>query len=174
MRDILIDQARRYPRWALEDLYKLVHQAAMGSEHAVTDEARARDWLVREFADLGSGPDEPLLDPISADGLIVRVHLRPFARLALDPELLLAVFVRTAREFRGSTERIEESFSEAARLAREELIAFDEADVDGFFARMKAAGFPTVRHSAVFRAEYYPAYRVVARAFLPRKLLEIA
>jgi hypothetical protein len=173
MRAILIDQARRYPRWALEDLYKLAHQAAMGSEHAVTDEARAREWLVREFADLGSGPDEPLLDPISADGLIVRVHLRPFVRLTLDPELLLAVFVRTAREFRGSTERIEESFSEAARLAREGLLAFGVADVRSLAARMKAAGFPAVRHSAVFRAEYHPAYRVVACAFLPRGLLEI-
>ena len=174
MRDILIDHARRYPRWALEDLYKLAHQAAMGSEHAVTDEAHARAWLVREFADLGSGPDEPLLDPISADGLIVRVHLRPFARLALDPELLLAVFVRTAREFRGSTESIEESFSEAARLARDGLLAFGVADVRSFVARMRAVGFPAVRHSAIFQAEYRPAYRVVARAFLPRKLLEIA
>jgi len=171
MRDILIDQARRYPRWALEDLYKLVHQAAMGSEHAVTDEAHARAWLVRELADLRSGPDEPLLDPISADGLIVRVHLRPFVRVGLDSEVLLAAFLRTGKEFRGSTECIEESFSEATRLVRDGLLAFDEADVSRFFARMKAAGFPTVRHSAVFRAEYNPAYRVVARAFLPRELL---
>lgn len=173
MRDILIDQARRYPRWALEDLYKLVHQAAMGSEHAVTDETHARAWLVRELADLRSGPDEPLLDPISADGLIVRVHLRPFVRVGLDSEALLAAFLRTGKEFRGSTERIEESFSEAGSLAREGLLAFGVADVRGLVARMRAVGFPAVRHSAVFQVEYRPAYRVVARAFLPRRLLEI-
>ena len=172
MRAILIDHARRYPRWALEDLYKLAHQAAMGSEHAVIDEARAREWLMRELADLRSGPDEPLLDPISADGLIVRVHLRPFARLALDPELLLAVFVRTAREFRGSTESIEESFSEAAKLAHEGLLAFGVPDVRSLVARMKAVGFPAVHPSAVFEAAYHPAYRVVARAFLPREILQ--
>jgi hypothetical protein len=173
MRDILIDHARRHPCWALEDLYKLVHQGAMGSEHAVIDEARAREWLARELKDLESGPEEPLLDPISSDGLIVRVHLRPLVRLSLDPGLLLAAFVRTAREFRGSTERIEESFAEAAGLARDELLAFDEADVNGFFARMKVAGFPAVHHSAAFEAAYRPAYRVVARAFLPQDLLEI-
>jgi hypothetical protein len=39
---------------------------------------------------------------------------------------------------------------------------------------MRTVGFPAVRHSAVFQAEYHPAYRVVARAFLPRELLEIA
>jgi hypothetical protein len=169
--DILIDQARRYPRWALEDLYKLVHQAATGSEHAVIDEAHARVWLTRELADLRSGPDEPLLDPISADGSIVRVHLRPFARLGLDSEVLLAAFLRTGKEFRGSTERIEESFSEAARLARGGLLAFGETDVRSLIARMKSVGFPAVHHSAVFEAAYHPAYRVVARAFLPRELL---
>jgi hypothetical protein len=174
MRAILIDQARRYPRWALEDLYKLAHQAAMGSEHAVTDEARAREWLMRELADLRSGPDEPLLDPISADGLIVRVHLRPFARLGLASEILLAAFLCTGKEFRGSTERIEESLSEAAELAHEGLLAFGAADVRSLVARMKAVGFPAVRHSEVFQAEYLPAYRIVARAFLPRELLEIA
>ncbi len=171
MRDILIDQARRHPRWALEDLYKLIHQGAMGSEHAVIDEAHGREWLTRELKGLGSGPEEPLLEPISGDRLIVRVHLRPFARLGLDSEVLLAAFLRTGKEFRGSTDRIEESFSDAARLAREGLIAFDEAYVDGFFARMKAAGFPAIHHSAVFQAEYHPAYRVVARAFLARELL---
>jgi hypothetical protein len=170
MRDILIDHARRYPRWALEDLYKLAHQAAMGSEHAVIDEAHARAWLVREFADLGSGPDEPLLDPISADGSIVRVHLRPFASLGLDSEVLLAAFLSTGKEFRGSTERIEESFSEAARLTRDGLLAFNAADVRSLIARMKAVGFPAVHHSAVFEAAYHPAYRVVARAFLPWEL----
>jgi hypothetical protein len=171
MRDILIDHARRYPRWALEDLYKLVHQGAMGSEHAVIGEADAREWLTRELADLRSGPDEPLLDPISADGSIVRVHLRPFARLGLDSEVLLAAFLRTGEEFRGSAERIEEIFSEAASLAREGPLAFGVADVRSLVARMKAVGFPAVHHSAVFEAAYHPAYRVVARAFLPRELL---
>jgi len=170
MRDILIDHARRYPRWALEDLYKLVHQGAMGSEHAVIDEARAREWLTRELADLRSGPDEPLLDPISAGGSIVRVHLRPLVRLGLDAELLLGAFVRTAREFRGSTESIEVGFAEAAGLARDGLLAFGVADVRSLVARMRTVGFPAVRHSAVFRAEYHPAYRVVARAFLPWEL----
>jgi hypothetical protein len=174
MCEILMEHARRYPRWALEDLYKLVHQGTMGSEHAVTDEVRARAWLVREVADLESGPDEPLLDPISADELIVRVHLRPFARLGLDFETLLAAFLRTGKEFRGSADRIGESFSEAARLAREGLIAFAEADVRSLICRMKASGFPAVHHSAVFHAEYRPAYRVVARAFLPPELLAVA
>jgi len=176
MRAILLQHAERYPLWDIADLYKLVHQGAMGNEHAVADETAARAWLLRELEIMRSGPEghcpvEPILDSISADGSIVRVHLRQYVRLGLDAETLLGAFLHTAREFRGSTERIEESLSEAARLAREGLFAFDEADVRGLVARMKAVGFPAVHHSAVFEAAYRPAYRVVARAFLPRELL---
>ena len=67
MRTILAGHARRYPRWTEEDLYKLVHQAALGSEHAVQDEALARERLAREIAVLGPGPEEPLLDPLSPE-----------------------------------------------------------------------------------------------------------
>jgi hypothetical protein len=165
--DILIDHARRYPHWQLGDVYKLVHQGALGSEHVVSDEARARSWLVREVAEMGPGPDEPLVDPISPDGAIVRVHLRPYARLGLDVEQLLQAFLRTAREFRGSTGEVERGLMEAARLSREGLLAFHEADILDFLALMRAGGFPAVRHSAAFGAEYRPAYRVAARDVLP-------
>jgi hypothetical protein len=181
MRDILLQHAERYPLWDIADLYKLVHQGAMGNEHAVADETAARAWLLRELETMRSSPEghcpvghcpsEPLLDSISADGSIVRVHLRPYVRLGLDAETLLGAFLHTAREFRGSTESIEVGFAEAAGLARDGLLAFGVADVRSLLARMRAAGFPAIHHSAVFEAAYHPAYRVVARAFLPWELL---
>jgi hypothetical protein len=85
MRTLLLDHAHRYPFWELSDLYKLLHQAALGAEHALTNEAHVWEWLVRELADL-----EP-------DGTLVLVHLRPFAHLGLDPKLLLTAFF-TERE----------------------------------------------------------------------------
>src|SRR5262245_16198317 len=68
----------RYPRMQLEDIYKLLHQAAMGPEHAVEDVAAARARLHTEAQQLGSGPADPLVDPISPDGRLARVHLRTF------------------------------------------------------------------------------------------------
>jgi hypothetical protein len=59
-------------------VYKLLHQAAMGSEHAAPEEALARAWLDRELSQMGPGPAEGVVDPISPDGEVVRVHLRPF------------------------------------------------------------------------------------------------
>jgi hypothetical protein len=167
MRATLLDHAARYPKWEAADIYKLTHQAAMGSEHAVSDERAARAWLLRELREMGPGPDEPLIDPISADGSIVRVHLRPFAWMGLDAEMLLAAFLRTAREFRGSAPLLERGLADAAQLAGEGLIALDPTEVGLLAGRMRASGFPAVHHSDIYVVEYRPAYRVVARATLP-------
>lgn len=173
MRALLLDHARRYPAWELTDLYKLLHQAAMGAEHALTHEAGVREWLVRELAELsqGAGPDEPLLDPLSPDGQLVRVHLRPFVHCGLAPELLLQAFFRTARERTPAPEQLMASTEVAVQLAQERLLPFDADAVTAFFADRKAQGFPAYHHSAAFCQHYQPAYRVVARAFLPKELL---
>ncbi|MDD5263786.1 MAG: DUF4111 domain-containing protein [Candidatus Bipolaricaulis sp.] len=170
MRSILIEHARRYPRWQLADLYKLVHQSAMGSEHAVADEAHARARLTREMAEMGPGPSEPLIDPISPNAEVVRVHLRPYRREGFDPDLLLNAFVQTARQLRGSPERIEAGLAEAVQLARDGSIAFAEVDIAAVSARMRESGFPAVHHSDIYVVEYRPAYRVVSRATMDRGL----
>ncbi|MEN6369767.1 MAG: hypothetical protein ABFD77_08735 [Thermotogota bacterium] len=174
MRDIVLEHQRRYPCWKLDDLYKLVHQAALGSEHTVTDEARARAWLTQEMAKMGLGPHEPLIEPISPDGEVVRVHLRPYLRRRLDPELLLEAFVRTAEEFRGLHGRIDAGLAEAGRLAREGRLPFTETDIALLSARMRAEGFPAVHHSDVYVAEYHPAYRVISRASMAKELQELS
>jgi hypothetical protein len=174
MRRILAAHAARYPHWAIDDLYKLLHQAALGSEHAVSDVARARDWLTQELGRLGPGPEEPLIDPISPAGEVVRVHLRPFFRRHLEGELLLGAFTRTARHFQGSAHCIVEYGETAAGLAREGLLRFAEDEVAEFVSRMKDAGFPAVHHSPGFKAEYRPAYRVVAHHELPLEIIAAA
>ncbi len=167
MREILTDHAGRYPRWTEEDLYKLVHQAALGSEHAVKEHAGVAERLLRELETLGPGPDEPLLDPLTLDGVLARVHLRPFARLGLDPGPLAEAFIRTAGEFHGSLQRMDDYRGIAEELALAGRLQVSLGEVRRFFGEMKANGYPAVHHSARFVAHYMPAYRVVASRFLP-------
>lgn len=166
MSEVIAQHAARYPLWTAEDAYKLIHQAAMGSEHAAPTEEVARTWLEREFAQMGSGPDEPLIDPISPDGSIVRVHLRPYARRGLDPELLLEAFLRTAVEFRGSRAALERGLGSALSLAAAGALGTAAVEVRQVVERARAAGYPAVHHSVAFVAAYRPAYRVVDIAFL--------
>jgi hypothetical protein len=174
MRSILIDHARRYPQWAMDDLYKLIYQAAMGSEHGMSNESSTRDWLMQELAHLGPGPDEPLVDPISPDGCIVRVHLRPFAILQFQPEPLLQAFIRTAREVSPSQERLAEYAAAAIQLAEEGLLPFSVSLVTNSVADRRAQDFPAVHHSAHYRQLYRPAYRVILRDLLPMEVIAVA
>ncbi|NLN39584.1 MAG: hypothetical protein GX155_08300 [Smithella sp.] len=174
MKKILIEHAGRYPQWEPADLYKLIYQAAMGPGHALTDEGPARDILLREIAKLGSGPDEPLIESISPDGRVVRVHLRPFTRRGLAQELLLQAFIVTGRTFRTSQEKLFEYAGQAAAAAREDKIFIEQERLSTFFSQIRESQFPSVRHSDEYRRLYRPAYRVVTAGLLPAEIVNSA
>ena len=163
---ILKQHCERYPKLSVEDAYKLVFQACLGSEHAVANPEDARRWLEQELATLGSGPDEPLIDPISPDGRIVRVHLRPFAAQKGNPERLLQAFIQTANHYRGSRKELARSWAEVVRLAVENALPFSADEARAFGTKMADAGYPAVHHSKIYTVEYRPAYRVIAREYL--------
>ncbi len=163
---ILTSHLAHTPAMQVQDLYKLLHLAALGSGHAIRDEKMARGWLERELDEMGVGPDDPLLDPLSPDGEIVRIHLRPYRREGKDPDTLLRAFIHTANEWRGSPEKLKEYGVTASRLADKGLLPFSGEAVRSFFAEMEARGFPAVHHSDVYEQLYHPAYRVVARQYL--------
>ena len=159
---ILSSHLSRYPAMQIQDVYKLLHQAALGSEHAVTSLDSARNWLLREMAEMGEGPPEPLIDPISPGGKIVRVHLRPLAAAGHDPDVLLDAFIRTVNEVHGDV-RLLEKFWQAAIVTAK----FPVVEMEEFFRSMKAQNCPAVHHSPEYEKLYRPAYRVVSGTFCP-------
>lgn len=163
---ILVNQVSRYPQLEPRDLYKLAHQAALGSEHALTDVAGVRRWLERELAEMGPGPAAPLFDPISADGGIVRLNLRPFVAEHGDLAALLDAFVRTAQEFHGSVETLRRYLRYAVKINLGGALPFTVDEMVHFFARMETLGFPAAHHSEQYERAYRPAYRVLHRAYL--------
>jgi hypothetical protein len=159
---VLQSHLNRYPEMKIQDLYKLLHQAALGSEHAFLDPESARDWLTRELAEMSDGPRESLIDPISLDGGIVRIHLRPFVTAGYDADELLESFIRTAREYQGNARLLEEYWRAAVKTAY-----FAVGTMDKFIQTMKKQNYPPVHHSAEYERIYRPAYRVVAQEFCP-------
>ena len=168
---ILKEHARRYPRWTAEDLYKLIHQAAMGSEHAIQNEENVARYLQKELSDLPDGPPEPLIDPISGDGQILRVHLRPFIKRDFELQILLHAFIQTAKEFHGQKTLLDEYAQSGIELIRQSNFSFSEMNFQQLFAKMKTKGYPALHHSAPYKRHYSPVYRVIARQFLPQDLL---
>ena len=159
---ILRSHFMRYPAMQIQDVYKLVHQAAMGNRHAAPDPSSAREWLERELAEMGSGPVEPFVDPISADGEMIRVHLRPYLSSGGNIETLLDAFIHTANEFNGKTEALEVNWNSAVQTQLWPATAMDK-----FIAMMRLQNYPVVHHSDGYHQKYKPAYRVVWRKYFP-------
>lgn len=151
----------KYPILEVEDLYKIAFQAAMGSEHAVVSREAAGQWLEREMSSLSKVPSEPLSEPLSPDGSLVRVNLRALIELGCDPLPLLDAFVRTGKEFHGSQERLASYWLIIETMAEAEEIPFEVGRLEEMWKRMEGEGFPAVHHSATYRDEYHPAYRVI-------------
>jgi hypothetical protein len=163
LKTILTNQLQRYPLMQLDDLYKLIFQAAMGSEHAVPDREAAASYLQEELKRMGSGPEEPLIDPIAPDGRIVRVHLRPYLQSGEDPAMLLRAFLRTADRFQGSLEKLAAWWKDAIAVIEEQQLPLQVEPSQAFFTRMAEMGFPAVHHSQAYLSAYKPAYRVVLK-----------
>jgi len=158
---VLRGHIARYPSIQIQDMYKLIHQAAMGSEHAIDSVEGARQWMERELAEMGAGPDESVIDPISADGQIVRVHLRPFVAQGGDPETLINAFIRTANEYHGDIQVLKSYWNIAAGMGH-----FPTDEMDDFIQSMQAQNYPATHHSPEYERLYRPAYRVVWQKFI--------
>jgi hypothetical protein len=172
-REVVLSHISRYPLAQIEDLYKLTYQAAFGSEHAVKGINSARKWLLREINQLEEGSAESLFDPISADGQILRVHLRPYLETGADPELLIEAFVKTANEYRGSLELLLNYWKIVEYTVEICEILSEPARLRLFFSKMEADGFPAVHHSRPYQENYNPHYRVVSRDYLPPDIMNL-
>jgi hypothetical protein len=152
----------RYPAMQLDDIYKLLHQAALGPGHAVDTPAAARKRLDQEMAALGKGSAEPLQDIISPDGRLGRVHLRSYLAAGGSPDALHRAFVDTANSYAASPDKLAKFCGCLGDLAAAGGIPFAQEDVLAYFEKIARDGYPAVHHSEAFRNAYQPAYRVVA------------
>lgn len=161
----------RYPDMQLADIYKLLHQAALGNAHALTEAAAVRARLHEEIAAMGARPSEPLIepliDPISPDGKLARIHLRAYTAAGHDVDALAQAFIATAQQRPPQQDKLERFCACLGDFAATGEIAFDAALVRAYFARIVESGYPVVHHSDAFRSAYRPAYRVVQTDLLP-------
>jgi hypothetical protein len=160
---VLQAQLRRYPAMQIEDVYKLVYQAAFGNGHLITDAAEARAYLRSELDSVAADATEPLAESLSPDGSVVRVNLRPFKARGVDPELLVDAMLASAPRLHAQPEAFDRWWQEIVDAAARGTIPFDSAALRSFANAKKADGYPAIHHSAAYESRYHPAYRVVLR-----------
>jgi hypothetical protein len=164
---LLSQHLQRYPRMQLADIYKLLHQAALGPGHAVNDLAAARSRLEDEVKGLGEGPEDLIADPISPDGKLARIHLRPYLAAGYGADTLVDAFVQTARDFPSAPDKLVKFCGCLGDLAEADGLPFSRDEVERYFQSIASQRYPVVHHSEGYREAYRPAYRVVALDLLP-------
>jgi len=156
----------RYPNLELIDLYKLLHQSALGASHA----SAADDILEKEFNlewdNLTGVHVEPAIDPISPDGKIARIHLRSYLSQDFSKDDLLMAFIRTANAHNGSQEKLKKFCNCLRDLSKAKQLPFNPEDTEAFLNDVENKDYPTLRHSNIFKKEYEPSYRIVHLDYL--------
>lgn len=149
----------------VQDVYKMFYQAAFGVEHLLSDSAGVTTYLLSELSSVDSvQTNEPLLERISITPAPVRVNLRPFNALNLDPAVLVKVMFQSARETMPDTLMFYRMWNEFSALVRYGLLRFP-VDTIRVWDTMLEAGVPgPMHHSAGYTAANHPAYRVVRRS----------
>lgn len=164
---LLIDHVRRYPNLKIRDIFKFLHQSALGCEHLVSSCERAVDHIKRESESLfgcGSTAVEPL------DGNYSRVSLSVLSH-GLSPETLGILFFLSASEEKNGIEALNAKLSVAEDLILNGELPFSYDEFVAARNEWQSNGYPAIHHSEAFRSNYHPAYRVISNEFVPYLLL---
>ena len=161
-RAFLIEHLRRRPRMEARDVYKLLYQGVFGVSHIMGEKAWERLREEAERVDLLDHLDEPLVEPVSVDGRMVRVNLRPYLRQGGDLRTLYGAMLESA-EYEGDTTEFVSLWGMFKEAAAEQDLDFDDETIRLYDRSLEEKGPEPRHHSAAYREAYYPAYRVVMR-----------
>ena len=156
---------RANPAVRADDAYKWLFQATRGGEHAI-DREGALSWLQDEWKTLTPPrAGEREWEPLTADGAIGRLNLRPYRARGGDPVALAEAFARAASSFAEDPAAFRAAWEELGERVRTAPIgAITQADWARVDAEARRSNYDARHHSAAYEAAERPAYRVLTRA----------
>lgn len=159
---IIRKQIMLYPKFNVQDLYKLFYQITQGGIHYIHEMASVRNDLSIEWRRLNdSFFDEPLIEHIDPQKKLIRVNLRPFKDQNGTPEQILSLFERSLKASEPDENRLTLYWEEAIKMAEEMELPFSVKIMTDYWETMKMSGFPPARHSKGYRKIHKPAYRLI-------------
>lgn len=165
---LIRDHVMRRPKARAQDIYKLLYQGVFGVGHIISD--RAWDVLVEEVnsIDLDAHREDPLIEPVSLDGAMIRVNLRQYIKSGGD---LLKLFnvMKDSMEIVGDPVIFREYWAQFERLVTKGVFQFSILEIKELDEKIEREGVKPRHHTEAYRQAYYPAYRVVVRKIFYEK-----
>ena len=160
IRQILLCHARRYPAMQPIDAIKLLYQREFGGGHLIKDAKKSLDRLKEEFNTI-SKTDALYIESIGDS--MCRVYLGGADETLLP--LINEMFVLGANVKRGRRDQFAAALRELSALAAEGAMPFASPALEAVLDDYRAAGYPMVSHSDIYRESYHPAYRVMPEKY---------
>jgi hypothetical protein len=166
MLEIICQHLAWYPRMELRDVYKLLYQAVMGSEHIISSVEAFSRYLEEELDVLQPDPTERLLEPIRPDLTLFRINLRPYKSLHLPLVSFIPLLVDTAHLFSGDHTQLQAAWINFVQSCEQgQIINFHANEVNQFTKWLEQIEFSAVHHSDAYTRLYQPAYRLISPTY---------
>lgn len=163
---ILLNHCGKYPLMKIQDIYKLIYQAAMGPEHIIENKEISYKRLCVEFEEVDLDSNRPLLEEIDPANQIVRLYINPFKARGFELKKLFDAFYRTAASYTASPRNLERYFNEIFLIEEKKILPVNINDLKGYFFFNQKRNFPPVHHSDTYKSAYHPSYRLVLKKYL--------
>lgn len=160
-KNLLLEHCQTYPQLQIRDIFKFLHQSALGCEHFMTDLGKAIAYIDYEATQC-QFHSEPLTEPL--DGNFCRVHL-DWINAGLSTKTLGKLFFLSAKPAENGIPMLEKKLTIFTEMVHNGLLPFSPAEAEKEIFAWKAAGYPPCHHSDSFRNKYFPAYRVIRKDF---------
>ena len=172
VRQSIHTQLETYPASTLQDIYKNLFQDRFGPEHIISDTASARLYLEQELASFETS-NSVEIEYLGLNHNYVRINLMAVKQGEISQEKLLSAFCRSAKKI--TSDDIEEWRTEWTKIIN--IIEQMELNISDFDAdkqkidSLLSQGKYAMHHSATFRENYQPHYRIVKREIFELVLL---
>lgn len=161
-RKAILNHYKKYPQMQIEDLFKFLHQSAMGCEHLVFNEERVFNYLKNEFENNRKNC-KIKIDKLNGD--YSRLHLG-YIKKGLSLTTLTKIFCLSAKTEEMGKENLKNYLKVALTLIKEKALPFKEDFFNEQVAEWEKLDFCAIHHSQTFRENYSPCYRVVNDKFI--------
>jgi len=157
-----------YPLMEPRDVYKLLYQGVLGSEHIISSPENFKAYLLSELDELSADPAERLLEPVIADQTLLRLNLRPLKARHIELNQLITALLETGKIATGTQVMLQTTWVRFVALCETgQIDQFSINTVHGFSAWLVEMAFPAVHHSDIYGRAYHPAYRLISTRFIP-------
>jgi hypothetical protein len=156
-----------YPLMELSDVYKLLYQGVMGSEHMMATQQEFSRRLKAEFEIQPPGDAHLVLELIHPGHILFRLNLRPYKVKHSSIEPLIPAMLATTKLVVSTLDDLRSVWLDFTNSSkRGDITNFTSSQLDEFSGRLKQQDYPPLHHSEAYAREYQPAYRLIASEFL--------